>query len=362
MGKMRLSTRKAFTLVELLVVIAIIGTLVGLLLPAVQAAREAARRNSCSSNLSQLAKALQIRETSTKDLPGYINQLGIRGTENLVRASWIVTTFPSIEQVQLYEQWSTGLLGAGSFPTIEILICPSNPPVTQGEPNLAYVANAGYQRDWNHGQASSNDRTGFENAANGLFFDRTRTQPLPNGVSWKNSNDVRDTANAAVPEIVMSIAYLQGKGDGTTKTMMLTESLATLYWAYRDSNDFTQTPDASFHFGFNWVQPTDVVSNAKLRINGNKNQPDYTTFADMTKEVTTPKTVEPLNPVPGMPSSNHPGGVNAAFVAGQVVYISDQIEPLVYAQLMTSNHKQSDLGQKNNGWETNIPEPTDDQF
>lgn len=50
--------RRGFTLVELLVVIAIIGALVGLLLPAVQAARGAARRTQCRSNLRQLALAM----------------------------------------------------------------------------------------------------------------------------------------------------------------------------------------------------------------------------------------------------------------------------------------------------------------
>src|SRR5687767_8606169 len=92
------ASRQAFTLVELLVVIAIIGVLVALLLPAIQAAREAARRNQCLNNLKQIDLAThQYHDTHGELPPSFI--MGSAGKD-----SWSIQArlLPYLEQGNIY--------------------------------------------------------------------------------------------------------------------------------------------------------------------------------------------------------------------------------------------------------------------
>jgi len=110
--------KTGFTLVELLVVIAIIGILIALLLPAVQAAREAARRSSCTNHMKQLALAFHNYYDSKKAFPRvFYSSMG----DNVTCAGtcgcipWLdcprrspgpfVHILPYIEQQAVYSQW-----------------------------------------------------------------------------------------------------------------------------------------------------------------------------------------------------------------------------------------------------------------
>jgi prepilin-type N-terminal cleavage/methylation domain-containing protein len=121
--------RAAFTLVELLVVIAIIGVMVGLLLPAVQAAREAARKMSCSNHERQLGLAIHNYHSAYDRFPsGWIAD----EPEDEPGWSWGAAILPFIEQQAIYEKidFSVAIEEAQHEPArlhvISTFLCPSD--------------------------------------------------------------------------------------------------------------------------------------------------------------------------------------------------------------------------------------------
>jgi len=123
---------RGFTLVELLVVIAIIGLLVALLLPAVQAAREAARRSQCGSNMRQIGLALHNYHDVQKSFPPGSIFLGTCCSDESY-VSWPISLLPYLEQVPLSERYDHNETNESSVNQflreqfVSVYACPSEP-------------------------------------------------------------------------------------------------------------------------------------------------------------------------------------------------------------------------------------------
>ena len=311
--------REAFTLVELLVVIAIIGTLVGLLLPAVQSAREAGRRNSCTNNLNQLGKAVIAFDGQRQFIPGWRNAhpnkvAAASGTYPTV--SWPIMLLPNLERRDVYRLWETSTnagVPATVSPFISIFVCPTSPPDTQGQPTLSYAANIG---STDYGGSGSAMLPYTQYRGDGVMMD-TVGNPASYISAARNNLDVISS------------------GDGTSMTLLFSEKCGPLY-----------SPQGSYD-----AIPQLINSNTRI-INSMLTGVAYPTGG----------TTLPTAPVPGFgvfaqladvkiinsldadragylghPSSNHPGGCVATFCDGHTMFVKETIAPLVYTQLITSN-------------------------
>jgi prepilin-type N-terminal cleavage/methylation domain-containing protein/prepilin-type processing-associated H-X9-DG protein len=306
--------RNGFTLVELLVVIAIIGILIALLLPAVQAAREAARRSSCTNNLKQIGLALQNYHSATKTFPP--GRIGCDGTyssgaaagsghpcsannsipeERRIAASGFVKILPQLEEQSLYAKvdFTVGLWPTNIGPTWvntrnaeviaarpPVMVCPADTsepysldPKVGGAHDIGTNKAATGSYAFVSGQYGSSAGQSTKYSNNGMYF-------------YYKSLRVKDCADGLSKTIVAGEvidAHIPKSSNIWTRGFRLADTLRTTYHS---------------------VNSLDTVSANGL-------------------------------PYSGAFGSRHSGGALFAFGDGHVQFLTDTIDQSVYEALST---------------------------
>ncbi len=328
---------RGFTLVELLVVIAIIGVLVALLLPAIQAAREAARRSTCTNNLKNIGLAVLNYESAHKQFPASHGGAWPDEDPNgnpTDGSGWIFRILPQLEQQSLHDQFALagafdgsfvgssvckflgqefGGLGIGSSlngasgpalmaMSLELLHCPSDPQAAElSEEQFQWkgcpVSTTSYK-----GVAGDTMLDGFDDFANnesefpsGENYDGTKygiSHPRDchrdarcRGIFWRNAYQ-RPVTMAKI-------------SDGTSNTAMIGEDIP----AYNAHS-------AALYGNGDWCS-------CNIPLNHRINEEPTPQIAEDWWEQQSFK-------------SRHPGGVHFCFADGSVHYISDSVSHDVF--------------------------------
>lgn len=310
-----------FTLVELLVVIAIIGILVALLLPGVQAAREAARRMSCSNNLKNISLASLNFESTRGHLPQARSGCDSTSSEECddqqtaeerSGASGFVHLLPNMELQSLYDGlminekhgiWPAGDYSPGGIwhtgvPERELLlatrpdpyVCPSDTSQPQSEIEAF--------QSWGAIPATGN--YAFNAGHRGVNNDLLTAGRFNCLLKHHNSG----------PHLYRTKVPLRKVTDGTSKTFSVGEVIEV--HTVHSSNIWSYT----FRFA-DCFRVTDVPINTLPTILGEGigSSPDAI--------------------VNGAFASQHPGGATFAYIDGHVEFVVDNIDTDLYRNTST---------------------------
>ncbi len=342
-GRLRASSsvdvRRAFTLIECLVVIAIIGLLMALLLPAVQAAREASRRASCSHNLRQIGLAL----IGYQDTQGCLPPGRFRTTDPLYAGpnppctstffdrSLMVAILPSLEQGALYNAINQSRLITGAQNTtilavgVGVLACPSDSGASVRDMNIDAFVDRGLKDP--PGGRFRMSFTSYSGCFGSLPTDAypmmvDRCVVAPQRVA-QNNGCFHDRS----PVTLASVS------DGLSHTIFVAEKATASYQAL-------DTPTIFYAIRNGWY------------VTGNWGDTLFTTFYPPNYY----KTVRGSRPDIQLrdASSYHPSGLNALMGDGSVRFIKETIQSW---PLDPINGEPAGIGRDPGGWWVNLPRP-----
>src|SRR5262245_44660982 len=326
--------RRGFTLIELLVVIAIIAILIGLLLPAVQKVREAAARLQCTNNLKQIGLAMHNYHDANGVLPPGVGPFGC------CWGTWQVYVLPYIEQDNMFKGYtnlggndSTGpRYSGGSNPAnvtrqrVKILTCPTDRPNAP----LSSITNHNYVVNYGNTSFFQAPLGGvafggapFAGYPPGWIIPSARQSQMAAEYSQNHPDHDRfgkytDLGSAGRPQVALVTIT-----DGTSNTLMASESVQG------QSNDLRGFSWWGGATGFTtWSAPNanepDVLMGGICNVPATYNIPCTTISSDARPRMMAAR------------SRHSPGGVNAAFSDGHVIFIKDSININLWRALSTS--------------------------
>lgn len=311
--------RRGFTLVELLVVIAIIGILVALLLPAIQSAREAARRISCTNNLKQMGVATQNYISAKKELPMGFGRTMVhvlnQPTVNFIKEGIFSYLLPYMEEQAVFSQID-----------FKYYLPPAK-QYTQ-DPAKDQIIPAYICPDWPDAKVTTSAPAGFE-----YQLGATCTYTGVGGA-------VRNAGEKLIPS---GFGQIPNNGAFTVRQEAVSGSIKTLVGAARKLSQITDGQSNSFLIG-EFVHRNCQFGTLTEEAPGNVRPWYVAGFSDAPYSFKILET--PPNTCVSRVDTNfnylplgsfHPGTTQFVHIDGSVHVITNDIDRLVYQDLATVN-------------------------